>query len=152
MSAARFESTDADSGLGVISITDTGTSDAMVAEGFGPVLRLRFDDLDDENLAHGSVGRVFTAKAAETVVRFLDALHRAQDMRGLLVHCEMGRSRSAAVAWYALSYGGRLLKQRRIDGTNQLVLRLLENAGGHGVPRPTGMLAPAGFCFRERPT
>ena len=79
------------------------------------------------------------------MVSFLDRIQGAPDITGLLVHCEMGRSRSAAVAWYALAFGGQMTRERRIDGINLLVLRMLEDAGGRRLPRPTGMLVPAGF-------
>ena len=87
---------------------------------------------------------------AESVVSFLDRIHGAPEITGLLVHCEMGRSRSAAVAWYALSYGGQMTHERRIDGINLLVLRMLEDAGGRRLPRPTSMLVPVGFCLPRK--
>ena len=54
------------------------------------------------------------------------------------------------LAWYALSYGGRMTRERRIDGINLLVLRMLEDAGGRRLPRPTGMLVPAGYSLSGR--
>ena len=54
------------------------------------------------------------------------------------------------LAWYALSYGGRMTRERRIDGINLLVLRMLEDAGGRRLPRPTGMLVPSGFSLSGR--
>lgn len=149
LSSSRFEAMAGDPGLAVVSITDPGSSDARIPAGFGPALRLKFDDLDEESLASGSVGNTFSAAEARMVVSFLDQVHSAPDIRGLVVHCEMGRSRSAAVAWYALAYGGRMARERRIDGINLLVLGQLEAAGGRCLPRPAGLLVPAGFSLSQ---
>jgi predicted protein tyrosine phosphatase len=145
LAASQFEAMHGISGLVVVSITDPGSSVARVPVGFGPILRLKFDDLDESNMATGSTGKVFSATDARAVVSFLDEMHQSQNVKGLLVHCEMGRSRSAAIAWYALVYGGRLTRKRRIDGINLLVLSQLEEAGGRCLPRPTKMQVPAGF-------
>ncbi len=87
-----------------------------------------------------------SAHEAQSVVAFLARIHSAPEISGLLVHCEMGRSRSAAVAWYALAFGGRMTRERRIDGMNLMVLRMLEDVSGRQLPRPTGMLVPAGLA------
>lgn len=147
LSSSRFEALTGEPGLAVVSITDPGSSDARIPHGFGPAMRLKFDDLDEASLASGSVGKAFSGAEAQSVLSFLDKIHRTSDIRGLVVHCEMGRSRSAAVGWYALAYGGRMARERRIDGINLQVLRQLENAGGRRLPRPTGMLVPAGFSL-----
>ena len=150
LSSSRFEAMTGDLRTAVVSITDPGSSDARIPAGFGPALRLKFDDLDESSLGSGSVGQAFSRLDAEAVVSFLDRVQGTPDITGLLVHCEMGRSRSAAVAWYALSFGGQMTRERRIDGINLLVLRMLEDAGGRRLPRPTGMLVPAGFNLSGR--
>ena len=142
-----MEAMQGDKTLAVISITDTGSSDTRISPGFGPVLRMKFDDLDADSLAAGSTGRVFAHGDAERVVSFLDAVDRDADLQGVIVHCEMGRSRSGAIAWFALSYGGEMAKERRIDGFNSLVLEALESVRGKRRPRPSGMLVAAGFKF-----
>ncbi len=145
LSSTRFERLVGDPSLAVVSITDPGSSDARIPSGFGPSLRLKFDDLDDANLVGGSVGQPISPSEAAATVSFLDDIHLDSSIRGLIVHCEMGRSRSAAVAWYALAYGGSITSERRIDGINLLVLAQLEAAGGRRLRRPTGMLIPPGF-------
>ncbi|GEM_PF-3436242 len=147
VSSTRMEAMQGDKTLAVISITDTGSSDTRISPGFGPVLRMKFDDLDADSLAAGSTGRVFAHGDAERVVSFLDAVDRDADLQGVIVHCEMGRSRSGAIAWFALSYGGEMAKERRIDGFNSLVLEALESVRGKRLPRPSGMLVAAGFKF-----
>ena len=147
VSSTRMEAMQGDKTLAVISITDTGSSDTRISPGFGPVLRMKFDDLDADSLAAGSTGRVFAHGDAERVVSFLDAVDRDADLQGVIVHFEMGRSRSGAIAWFALSYGGEMAKERRIDGFNSLVLEALESVRGKRLPRPSGMLVAAGFKF-----
>lgn len=145
VSAAKIEAMQGDSRWAVISITDPGSSDTRIPRGFGPVLRLKFDDLDDESIAGGSEGLVFSPSDADAVLNFLADAHRNTAIHGVIVHCEMGRSRSGAIAWYALSYGGEMVNSRRIDGYNNLVLKTLESVGGRSLPRPTTLLVPSGF-------
>ena len=144
VSASKIESMRGDPSWAVVSITDPGSSDARIASDFGPVLHLKFDDLDDDSLSSGSTGRVFTMDDAQTVHCFLYAVHRDSQINGVIIHCEMGRSRSGAITWYALAFGGEMLNERRIDGYNSLVLRMLERSIGIPIPNPTGMIIPAG--------
>lgn len=145
VSSPRMEALQGEKSLAVISITDPGSSDTRISPEFGPVLRMKFDDLDADSLAAGSTGRIFAHGDAERVVSFLDMLDRDASIQGVVVHCEMGRSRSGAIAWYALSYGGEMANERRIDGFNPLVLDALEAVRGKRLPRPSGMLVAAGF-------
>ena len=147
VSAAKIESMRGDPSWAVVSITDPGSTECRIDPHFGPILKLQFDDLDEDSLASGSTGRVFTPEDAKTVLSFLDGVNRDAGITGLLVNCEMGRSRSGAIAWFALSYGGKMLHERRIDGYNNLVLSMLEQVGSVQLPRPTGMLAPAGLSL-----
>lgn len=147
VSSTRMEKLAGDKTLAVISITDPDSSDTHIAHEFGPVLRMKFDDLDADSLAAGSTGTRFTHGDAEKTIAFLDMVNRDRVLQGIIVHCEMGRSRSGAVAWYALSYGGSMANERRIDGINMLVLETLESIRGMRLPRPNGMLVPANFRF-----
>lgn len=147
VSSSRIEAMAGEKTLAVISITDPGSSDTRISPAFGPVLRMKFDDLDADSLASGSTGLVFARGDAERVVSFLDMVDRDASLGGVIVHCEMGRSRSGAIAWFALSYGGAMAKERRIDGFNPLVLEALEGIRGNRLPRPSGILVTAGFRF-----
>ena len=147
VSASKIEAMAGDPAWAVISITDPGSSDSRISSAFGPVLRLKFDDLDDDSMASGSTGQPFSVADAQTLLSFLGKLDSDLKIDGLLVHCEMGRSRSGAIAWFALSYGGKMANERRIDGYNPLVLSMLENVRSMAVPRPSGMLVAAGFSF-----
>ena len=86
----------------VISIRDSHDSipDAVLAESplRRAILRLRFDDIGDiDDADEAPPGYLlFGESHARQIVRFVDAhLHAIQ---GLIVHCEAGISRSAAVA------------------------------------------------------
>ena len=147
VSAAKIETMRGDPSWAVISITDPGSSECRIDPNFGPVLKLQFDDLDEDSLASGSTGQIFSPDDAKTVLSFLDGVNRDTGINGLLVNCEMGRSRSGAIAWFALVYGGRMLHERRIDGYNDLVLKILEQEIAVQLPRPTEMLVAAGFRF-----
>lgn len=144
VSASRIESMVGDPAWAVISITDPGTSPVRIAEQFGPLLRLQFDDLDDDALANGSTGKVFSSVEAAIVHDFLVTCKGNPTVRGILVNCEMGRSRSAAIAWYAASFGGTFLQERRIDGVNLLVLRELCVRGCRTMSAPHGRCVEAG--------
>ena len=83
----------------VISVTDSHDSypDAEIA--LSPlrrgVLRLRFDDIDSEYA--GAEYQAFTPAMAAQIVRFVDA-NVQSGVRGVIVHCAQGISRSSAVA------------------------------------------------------
>ncbi|TXT28154.1 MAG: hypothetical protein FD131_3287 [Rhodocyclaceae bacterium] len=145
ISSSRMEAMQGDKHLAVISITDPDSSDTKISNEFGPVLRLKFDDLDADNLAAGSIGKVFARSDAEKIASFLDMVDRETNLQGVIINCEMGRSRSGAIAWFALSYGGVMANERRIDGFNPLVLEALESVRARRLLRPSGMLVPAGF-------
>lgn len=145
VSVSRMERMTGIPNAAVISITDSDSSDAQICSKFGLLLRLKFDDLDHESMAAGSTGVVFRPEDAGLIIAFLEHVQQHRELETLTVHCEMGRSRSAAVAWFAACvYGARFLCDRRIDGINTLVLGMLEQAAGKSVPRPKGLIVQAG--------
>lgn len=141
VSAVLAERHPGDSAWAVISISDSDSSPTRLSPTFGRVLRLAFDDLDGEALANGGEGVVFTAAMAELVLQFLRGANQAPNLEGVLVHCEAGRSKSAAIAIFiAGALGAAFSHERRVDGWNELVLQQLERSAGLRVPRPSGML------------
>lgn len=131
-------------GMAVISVTDSDAGDALIHPDFGRVLRLRFDDLDDEALRCGSTGKVFGEADARQIVDFLVALQH-EGMPSALVHCEAGRSRSAAIALFISgACAAKFAFARRIDGWNERVVALLERAAGVQVGRPSSMMVQPG--------
>ena len=137
ISSCRMEAMQGNKSLAVVSITDPGSSNTRISADFGPVLCMKFDDLDADSLAAGSTGLVFAHGDAERVASFLDMVDRDASLQGVIIHCEMGRSRSGAIAWFALSYGD--LFQLSARTRRQEALRL--------AMAPSGMLVPAGFKF-----
>jgi predicted protein tyrosine phosphatase len=118
MSQADAENTAAVPGWAVISITQPSDRDAVLQEGWGAVLRMRFHDTDDDE----SILTVFSRKDAETVVYFV----RAQEAKvgGILVHCSAGISRSAAIAKFiADTY--KLDFPEKYSAYNKLIYRRL---------------------------
>lgn len=91
----------------VISVTDPHRPPASINEGWRDILRLQFHDLvrvDDwpgDDLLPGPC-IIFSDTHAEQVIAFLDHWHLLEDgPTRLIVHCEMGVSRSAAIARFA---------------------------------------------------
>jgi predicted protein tyrosine phosphatase len=135
----------------VISILDVSEEFGRPSlEGFRDVLRLQFEDTYEEGNTHypgpwpdePSPGqhasycqapneRVCTLTDANAVVEFLAKHHGTFDQLTLLVHCQGGISRSAAVAsWASVRYWAPMTGQRTAEYPNMRVLRLLDKAGG----------------------
>lgn len=145
VSTNRLESMQGDPSWAVISITDPGTSVARVHPDFGPVLRLSFDDLDHGNIVNGCAGRQFGLHEFRQVMAWLDTLKANPCIRGVLVQCEAGRSRSAAMAVFISGvYGAKFANRRRVDGFNELVLSMFETMTQSKVGRPQNWIVMPG--------
>lgn len=84
----------------VISIHDYYQDPAELKEGWQAVLQIGFYD---EDLAIPGL-ETFSSEQADSVIAFIERV--APTVNGILVHCNYGISRSAAMAKYiALSYG-----------------------------------------------
>lgn len=99
--------------MAVISITDPGTPEARLDALFQHVLRLSFFDAQpaDEYLPAPMPG-LFDLAMAKRVSEFVTALHRAPFEISVMVHCEFGVSRSAAVALFVEALSGAPLSAR----------------------------------------
>ncbi len=85
-----------------ISILTPGRAPAQLHSDIEDVLRLYFHD----GVAHGTAARkvdLFSSEQAQSVIDFLRLHNAAHDPTHLLIHCEAGISRSAAVAVFAAS-------------------------------------------------
>jgi len=85
-----------------ISILSPGRAPAALHASIDPVLRLYFEDTtakDGENARAG----VFSEAHARQVLDFIRTHKATPDPYHLLIHCEAGISRSAAVAVFAAS-------------------------------------------------
>jgi predicted protein tyrosine phosphatase len=99
--------------MAVISITDPETPDARLDPLFQHVLRVSFYDAEpaDEYLPSPIPG-MFDHLIAQQISNFVEQLHAAPFEISVLVHCEYGVSRSAAVALFVEAYSGAPLKAR----------------------------------------
>lgn len=110
----------------VISITSMFSKPASIQPGWHGVLRLAFDDTDVE-------GGEFTPISVNQAQELVEFVQNEVDsgVTGILVHCGVGVSRSAAVArWICKSYA--LPFQDNYSDDNQLVYsRLMSVTEGH---------------------
>lgn len=136
--------------MAIISITDPGERPARLPKGI-PVLRMEFIDLYEEAL--GLPVGVFPDRLpqplavfydryempdghhAEHIVGFIDRQARREEFIDLVVHCQAGISRSAAVAQFVADRYGVPIDQANPDtsAANARVLRLL-NKAMDGIP------------------
>jgi predicted protein tyrosine phosphatase len=118
----------------LISITDPGDP-ARLPEGWAAVLRLEFDDvappfpvLIRDGNHHRDIAP-FDASMAAQVLEFVGAV--PQDVNRVIVHCNAGISRSAAVARFLADYYGYRLHDKA-EWANRHVLSVLYKAAGQG--------------------
>lgn len=126
-SRLRAESLAASPHIAVISITDPGSPEASLDAGFIDVLRLAFFDAvpADEYLPAPLPG-MFDHLMARQIGDFVRELQAAPTTVTLLVHCEYGVSRSAAVALFAAAFARAPLAAREFAyDANQWVVQQL---------------------------
>jgi predicted protein tyrosine phosphatase len=135
----------------VISILDVSEEFGRPPlEGFRDVLRLQFEDTSEEGnqyypgpwpdepteaeharYVQGPGERVSTISDARAILDFLAKHHNSFDQLTLVVHCQGGISRSAAVAsWASVRYWAPMVGQRSAEWPNQRLMRLLDKASG----------------------
>ena len=110
--------------MAVISITDPGTPEAKLDPLFHHVLRLSFFDAQpaDEFLPAPMPG-LFDHLMARQISEFVEQLQSAPFAISVMVHCEYGVSRSAAVALFVEAYSGAPLAAREFTyEANQWVI------------------------------
>ena len=102
-----------DPATAVISITDPGQPEAHLAPTFRHVLRLAFfDAVPADEFLPAPIPGLFDHRMARQVSDFLTDLQARPADMSLLVHCEFGVSRSAAVALFAEAMSGAPLEAR----------------------------------------
>jgi predicted protein tyrosine phosphatase len=111
----------------LISIHDHAEEPLQPQEGWTDVVWLRFDDTDNPNIGL----EVFSTSQAEQVLAFAEKHRNAAE---LVVHCQMGHSRSAGVAIFLSEHLGLpcFKEQRQVtamtwQGYNKLVYRTLSD-------------------------
>lgn len=99
--------------MAVISITDPTTPEANLNPLFRHVLRLSFfDALPADEFLPAPMPGLFDHVMAQRIDDFIGELHEAPFEMSLMVHCEYGVSRSAAVALFAEARSGAPLEAR----------------------------------------
>ena len=84
----------------VISITSPDAYPANLHDGWERVLRIEFDDITKPEIPFA----IFTDQQARDVIEFVAQCSKS-GVEGILVHCLIGVSRSAAIAkWIAGNY------------------------------------------------
>ena len=97
----------------IISITDPGKRLAALPVWFRQVLRMSFyDAVPGDDFIPVPVPGCFDHWMAKEIHDFVDSLHRSPETCRIVVHCEEGVSRSAAVALFTAGITGAHLPDR----------------------------------------
>jgi predicted protein tyrosine phosphatase len=114
-----------------ISISDPDAPPADISPQFAAVLRLHFDDVTERG-ADSDI--LFAADHARAIVDFVD---RWPDADRVIVHCNMGVSRSPAVALGLCDARGwaTAALERSHPGWNRLVRSTMRHAATHNPRR-----------------
>ena len=129
--------------MAVISITDPTTPEARLDPLFRHVLRLAFFDAVPADEYQPSIPGLFDHRMAAQISAFIAELHAAPFEITLMVHCEYGVSRSAAVALFAEALTGAPLEAREFTyEANQWVIdRLQQRHPGLAVDIPSPLIS-----------
>jgi predicted protein tyrosine phosphatase len=116
-----------------ISIADPDAEPANISPQFVAVLRLHFDDVTTRNQQSDIL---FAADHARAITDFLD---RWPDAERVMVHCNMGVSRSPGVALGLCDARGwaTAALERSHPGWNTLVRSMTRQAAKNNLRRPT---------------
>ena len=139
--------------MAVISITDPGSPPANLHAQFEHILRLAFfDAVPADAFLPAPMPGLFDYRMARQIATFVQDLHNAPDAVSVLVHCEYGVSRSAAVALFVEAYSGAPLISREFTGeANQWVVDQLSQLRPElDIDIPPANEAPERRC-RPRP-
>jgi predicted protein tyrosine phosphatase len=107
--------------VGMISLTDPGSRLAALRKGWGAVLRLRFHDIDKQ-------WQNYVLMSVDQARELLEWLEKHEEqLDGIVVHCEQGISRSAAVAKFLRERYGLPVNEPDVRFHNKLVYKLLSD-------------------------
>ncbi len=98
--------------MAVISITDPTTPEANLDPLFRHVLRLSFFDAVPADEYQPTLPGLFNRALAKSIDAFVNEVHSAPFEMSVMVHCEYGVSRSAAVALFVEAISGAPLEAR----------------------------------------
>lgn len=150
ISLETFKGTAIASDMAVISIGDPASTPPNLAHGV-PALRMEFLDLTPDELEQYGmpVDCLIAENEVAQILAFIEGLVRASDRYRLVVHCNKGYSRSAAVALVVHAMTGCEFP-RKLDAydANTYVLQLASKQLQKDVTRPD---APASVTYRPLP-
>jgi predicted protein tyrosine phosphatase len=124
--------------MAVISITDPGTPEARLNPAFRHVLRLSFFDAVPADEYLPAPAGLFDLAMARRIDHFVRELHDAPFEISMMVHCEFGVSRSAAVALFVEACSGAPLTAREFtyEANDWVINRLLQLRPGLQIEIP----------------
>ena len=106
------ESLSGNSRTAVISITDPGSPEAKLNPRFRAVLRLSFFDAIPADEYMPPLPGLFNREMAQRIDNFVSGVQARPFEISMMVHCEYGVSRSAAVALFVEAVSGAPLEAR----------------------------------------
>lgn len=110
--------------VGMISLTDPGSRLAALRKGWGAVLKLRFHDIDKQ-------WQNYVMMSVDQARELLEWMEKHEDhLEGIVVHCEQGISRSAAVAKFLRERYELPVDEPDVLFHNKHVYRLLSDLSG----------------------
>lgn len=139
LSRCFFESRQPSPDEAAISIGDPDQVAPQVLGQYGDrALRVQFLDIEPEDRwKHGiDIRNCMTPEQAGLIAAFLRRIHEREERIDLIVHCEAGVSRSAAVALATVAYARCGRRERDASFANTHVARLLGDALGVNVIIP----------------
>lgn len=121
----------------VISITDPSRQSARIS-GAGVLLRLAFNDVEELSAAgNQECDGLFQMFQARQIIAMVDRIQLAQEEYELIIHCEAGLSRSAAIALFVAAKTGCDMPNRKwACYANLYVLQVLCELAGLTVDIP----------------
>ena len=126
-----------DNSFALVSITDIGQIPATIHSlSQENLLRLEFIDLHSIEMPEDK-SKVFNHEKAQILYGFIHTLHARHEELKLLVHCEAGVSRSAAVALFVQAYTECDFPRRHTaDLANRLVVSIMQEIAGIKIEIP----------------
>lgn len=131
----------------VISITDPKQVLPNIAQP-ADLLRLAFFDIDDSLSEPRFADFKFNDDHAQSIIDYLETHHKKNEDLNLIVHCEAGVSRSAAVALFAHNYTkAHFSNLSKTSHANSYIVGVLSNKSGIDVYIPDPVISKGGIIL-----
>lgn len=131
----------------VISITDP-KQDLPNIRHPAKILRLAFYDIEDNITEPRFANFRFNETHATDIINYLELHHKEDKKYNLIVHCEAGVSRSAAVALFAHNYTkAHFSNLSKTSHANSYIVGVLSNKSGIDVYIPDPVMSKGGILL-----